>query len=392
MGNMRSSHTGHNPQSMEGGGVVVVLGLLAGGVYLAYLLVTGLVLPSTALVGPILAAVVSDPAPIEGLWLDALFGIALGLALGLLRLWLRRRGGRLEAIVEAVARPEVASAARVGAWYVGVHVVAGLAGGAIVGLLGMVSPFDAWAGEELGGPAAFVLAGGAGGAGAGGPPPPEPEHAWFALGLLVFLGTVAATAALTAGLGAFAHAAASGAAQHAGKAGGLALFLALTRLRGARWAVPDPPPRRPPPTTEPLVFEREVERFLAAASSAGANPENRAARLHGYLAWLSSRGVKPDVDSAIARVEECAEEHRRERGKTTSPVPAEFAAWLRVERQRRDPGAAPPDMSKTWAFVFEPGWLGRAVAEGLLVGMATGALSVLATLVGQAISKGQVGQ
>lgn len=385
---MRSRESGRNlpPYKTDGSGifVLIVFGVVAAGV--AYWAVTAGVFPALGLAGPILRAVTLTPAALGSIVLNALFGVVLGLGLGWLRLVLTRRRETMEAIVDAVARREVVSAASIGGWFVALHVIVGLAAGVLSGLLGEMLPFQALGEGHTSGPASYfyALAGSGGGSGgSGGPASFAGIHVFLAIAILVLVGTVVYAAIVAVGLGAFAHAATEEAAQTLGKTAGVTLFIALSRLRGERWQVPRRPQHRLEPTADPLVFEQELQRFVDAGGSASTHDERRR-WLDGYLAWLSARGLSRGIESAQANAADYDKETRDPR--SLSALGVELAARLRDEADRRKPPGSRPDTRAFWEFLLEANWRRRVLAEGVVTGLVTAAMTIVATAVGHAIA------
>jgi hypothetical protein len=260
MANVGRSSVGTSVGTSDMGplGGLLVLGILG---LVGYYLFTAFLAPGFAVAVQLYTAAVSVPATFaEQQWMnlawDALWGVLAGFLIGLIRLW--RRSEVLEQLVDSAASADTVTAARIGFWGLTVHALVGALSGAIVGLLGLISPLQAFDGstsflaDHAFLPAISLLTG-AGFFNAGGAPPGAGDIHFnlFILVLLIVLATMVVSALATTGLAWWANVLASGAARGAGSAVGSSLLVALTGLltnaTRRRKLYPDTRPGQAPP-------------------------------------------------------------------------------------------------------------------------------------------------
>ncbi|HEY0430471.1 MAG TPA: hypothetical protein VGC61_01600 [Pyrinomonadaceae bacterium] len=327
--------------------------------------------------------------------IDLAWGIGVGLFVGWVRLWKRKRDGAVEKIVDAVATPEVVSSASLGWMYVLMHVGAGVLASLIVWLLGLAFPSQILAGSTdtmLAG-LAYLQASGWLAGGGGGPDGAGTEAIWQIVLILLFL-LLLALPVLFGFIGAFTaislKGAASGAVGTAGKSLGLVLFLVLTRLRGGRFYLPVPPATDDQPVPRPVPEPFDLAQFIDDFRTRG--PAARKRVVDDYFSWLKQEGIEPDAQT----IGENAPRYKH-------PGIYELARRLNFELAQRDPWRVDPRLESWKKYteqartyyekglreeLFGPGWLKRAVRQGLGAGALSGLVTALLVAAALALLRG----
>jgi hypothetical protein len=297
-------------------------------------------------------------------------GAAGGLAIGWLRVHRPARRQAVDELVGAAASPDLASAARINATAVALHIGSGICAGLLVGVLGTAAPSE-WGDHvlTLGGPLRLALGGPGGGGGE------WPADGWallsslFAFMLVVGALTILASIVLHGLLATAAQSAVTGAAQGWGQALGTSFVLAATRLWTSRVSWQGIAAREAPP----LSLDAAIQEY------AGADEHTR--RLIGrYLDWLRETGYPVTIESAAARFYDWGR-FLESRGKGRPPqVVALFHLHLDDEIRKRNPAerfVEPPGVPQfdgRQATLLYRGWFRRALRTGAIAGAASGFL------------------
>jgi hypothetical protein len=390
--------SGQSPQSNTDAGAASFLGLVAVvfGIWLLWAITTGVLLPALSLALTLAGATLTAFSDnLTSLVIDLVWGIGVGLFVGWVRWWKRKRAGAVETIVDAVATPDVVSSASLGWMYILMHVVAGVLASLIVWLLGLAFPSQILAGNTdtmLAG-LEYLQASGWLAGGGGGPDGSGIEAIWQIILILLFLlllalpvmfGFISAFTAISL------KGAASGAAGTAGKGLGFVLFLVLTRLMGRRFYLPVPPvPRErpvPPPVPGRLDLTEIIDDFKAGGSAV------RARIVDEYLSWLRGQGIKPDAQTIgenaprykQAGIYELARRVNFELARRNpSRVDYHLESWKKETEQARAHYE-----QRLQEELFGRGWLKRAVRQGLGTGALTGLVTALLVAAALALLRG----
>jgi hypothetical protein len=372
----------------------VMLGLIAGGLYLGYLLLTGVLWPALQMMPQLLAGVLrtalTGAAWDHVLW-NVLFGMAVGLVIGVLRYVLKVKNKVVRGLVAQLGS-ETVSAFQIGFVCLVWHLVVGALVGLVVGLLGQLSPFELWMGQDtstLVGPASDLLRNSGylpPGGGATGPPPEGSFTILFAIVIITVVLALLLSALASMGAGTVAGSMISGAAEGLGNAIGVAIVVVLTRLWTTKVFMDTTEHR----THADLDVRKEAAAFIRTWTHVGQDPEHRRERLDAFFDWLEKEHVPftaTDVIDAYMRYKH----HCKDVGDWEPEIAGQFVLFMsgsdHVEHEDVVSSFYTTDMSPpltrepTREQLLYPGWFARSIRTGLMTGALTGVLMAIIAFV-----------